>query len=187
MAYADTNTNPRKLGAGAAVLALEGALAWALIAGLAYTATPKDEHRLDTFNVPAITPEPAPPPKPTPDHRTIDAPVVVPSPSVAITIRDPFTYASSEPSSGEETTGAISDVSFKTPEPTVTASAKPLFTPKGAKPKNDSSRWLTTDDYPTRGLLNQLEGPNQLPAERRCQWQSNRLCDRRIKRPPGAG
>ena len=48
MAYADTNSTNRKLGATAAVVALEAGLAWAIIAGLSMTITHQDQPRTAT-------------------------------------------------------------------------------------------------------------------------------------------
>ena len=68
MAYADARTTNRKLGAGVAVFALEAGLAWAIIAGLAYTATRTPTPRINTFSIPK-EPDPKPIPTPVPAPR----------------------------------------------------------------------------------------------------------------------
>lgn len=158
MAYADANTKSRNLTTGAAVIAIEVGLAWAIVTGLAITAHHVSEERIAAFQVPKATPSPAPPPPQDPSRRVIEPPVVVPNPVFTLTPIDPTPFARSEPSLGDATDGTIRDFDFPGKEPLATASAKPLYTPKAAKPKGDSSRWLTTDDYPRRGLLNQREG-----------------------------
>ena len=62
MAYADADTGSRKLAAGAAVVALELGLVWALINGLAYTRTVIDEIHTGGFPLPSPTPTKTPPP-----------------------------------------------------------------------------------------------------------------------------
>ena len=64
MAYADNHSTSRKLGAGAAVLALEAGLAWAVIAGLAMTINRTDKPRIATFAIPDEPKIIPPPPKP---------------------------------------------------------------------------------------------------------------------------
>ncbi|MEQ1498137.1 MAG: TonB family protein [Novosphingobium sp.] len=158
MAYADANTNTRKLTAGAAVIALEAGLAWAVITGLAFTANHIKPVRIAAFAVPTVTPTPIAPPPPDEVRRVIEPPIVVPKPMITLTAADPDGFASPEPSSGGDTGGKIVDYIIPTTEPTPTSTAKPLFTPKLATPRGDSARWLTTDDYPRRGLINQREG-----------------------------
>lgn len=157
MAYADANTSTRKLTATAAVVALEAGLAWALFTGLAYTRTIVAERTVDGIPIPSPMPTilpPPPRPKPTaeaprvvPDPRFTLGPAPSPSPSVA-----PFPTA---PAGGE--TGTAPEPR-RTVEPTPSPSPKPLFQPKAAKPKGDSSRWLSTDDYPLRSIRERQEG-----------------------------
>ena len=157
MAYADTDTGSRKLAAGATVVALELGLVWALINGLAYTRTIIEERRTGTFPLPSPTPTKTPPP-PT-DRPTPKGPVVVPSPQVTLGPADPFPQPPTDPattSTGDETGTGTGPLPTATPTPT--PSPKPLYQPKAAKPKGDSSGWLTTDDYPTRSIRERQEG-----------------------------
>ena len=157
MAYADADTGSRKLTAGVVVVALELGLAWALITGLAFTRTVTPEIRTGGFPLPSPTPTKTPPP-PT-DRPPPEGPVVVPSPQVTLGPADPFPPPPTDPattSAGSETgTGTGPQ---PTPTPTPTPSPKPLYQPKAAKPKGDSSGWLTTDDYPTRSIRERQEG-----------------------------
>ena len=63
MAYADAHTGSRKLTAGAAVVALELGLLWALINGLAYTSSIIRDKPIGGFPLPSPTPTKTPPPQ----------------------------------------------------------------------------------------------------------------------------
>lgn len=158
MAYADANTSSRKLTAGVAVIALEAGLAWALITGLAYTAMIKREHNTKGIPIPTFTPEPLP--KQPPVKQAPKAPPIVPRTQVPLAPPDPFPTPYAEPSSGLTGGGdaGTSDLPGNEIRPTPTPAPKPLFTPKRAVPRGDTTRWLTTDDYPTRGLREEHEG-----------------------------
>ena len=157
MAYADADTGSRKLTAGVVVVALELGLVWALINGLAFTRTVLPEIRTGGFPLPSPTPTKTPPP-PT-DKPTPQGPVVVPSPRVPIGPTDPNSAFPTDPATtsggGETGTGTNPQ---PTPTPTPAPSPKPLYQAKAAKPKGDSSAWLTTDDYPTRSIRERQEG-----------------------------
>jgi protein TonB len=156
MAYADANTSRRKLSATVAVVALEAGVAWALITGLAYTRLIQPEIHTGGFPIPSPTPTIIPPPTEPPPPK---GPVVVPSPRVPLGPTDPepapTTQPTSTPTGGETGTGPDPK---PTVEPTPTPSPKPLFQPKAAKPRGDSSRWLSTDDYPLRSIRERQEG-----------------------------
>ena len=64
MAYADNHSNNRRLRAGAAVVALEAGLAWAIITGLAITINRTPPTRTTTFIIPPDAPTIPPPPHP---------------------------------------------------------------------------------------------------------------------------
>ena len=157
MAYADADTGSRKLTAGAAVVALELGLVWALINGLAFTRTVIPEIRTGGFPLPSPTPTKTPPP-PT-DRPTPQGPLVVPTPLVQVGPINPTPAPPTDPATasagGETGTGPGTQ---PTPSPTPSPSPKPLYQAKAAKPKGDSSRWLTTDDYPPRSVRERQEG-----------------------------
>lgn len=157
MAYADADTGSRKLTAGAAVVALELGLVWTLINGLAFTRTIIPEIRTGGFPLPAPTPTKTPPP-PT-ERPTPQGPLVVPTPLVQVGPANPTPAPPTDPattSAGGETGTGLGPQ--PTASPTPSPSPKPLYQAKAAKPKGDSSRWLTTDDYPTRSVRERQEG-----------------------------
>lgn len=157
MAYADADTGSRKLTAGAAVVALELGLVWALINGLAFTRIVIPETHTGGFPLPSPTPTKTPPP-PT-DRPTPQSPHVVPTPLIPVGPINP----TAEPPTDPATTSAGGDTGTginpqPTPSPKPSPSPKPLYQAKAAKPKGDSLRWLTTDDYPTRSIRERQEG-----------------------------
>ncbi len=153
MAYADTHSTNRKLGAGAAVLALEAGLAWAIIAGLAMTINRTQQPRISTFPIPEepkiVPPPPQPQPSTQPEQR-------VPRPQV-----DPIydlgpstlpTFAADD----KLGSGDAGTVEFPRVQPT--PSPVPSFAPKAARPKGKTAGWVTTNDYPTSDLRAEHEG-----------------------------
>lgn len=154
MAYADATHTNRKLGTGAAVLALEVALGWGLIVGLAtnYTRTVDQNPTATNFPLPKDPPK-QPPVKPKDpiktqtrtDTKPLVNPVIDTGPSVLPTF-------SSEDAGG----GAIREVEF-TPIPRPTP-PPPRFTPKAARAKGAMAGWVTENDYPTADLRAGHEG-----------------------------
>lgn len=153
MAYADTNSTNRKLGATAAVVVLEAGLAWAIIAGLTMTITHKDQTRTTTFTVPPDTkvtpPEPQPQPSAQPQQRA-------PRPQVD-RIYD-LGPAALPTFVADDSLGSGGDVAIEIPRATPTPPPVPSFTPRSARPKGNYAGWVTTNDYPTAGLRAEHEG-----------------------------
>ena len=156
MAYADNfaNSTNRKLRIGAAVLLIEGVLAWAVAAGLVFTGERKTPPRLPTVNIPLpqFTPKPPPVDKlPAPAPRD---PQPAPRPPIDL---GPTVLPTMTP------TGDISDIGkvefpkvdpLPIPRPVPT----PAFTPRAARPKGNTAIWVTTNDYPTSALRRELSG-----------------------------
>lgn len=159
MAYADTNTTARKLGAGAAVLLIEGGLVAALVVGLAATYTARTEKNPTATNFPLPKPSPLPPVEAQPRAKDAKASVIdqpdtlVKLPPVAA---GPVT-AVETPVSGGAGTSTIGDVAFPDPTPSPTTTP-PLFKPRGAAPKGKWQAWVSTNDYPTRDLREGNQG-----------------------------
>lgn len=155
MAYADAETGSRKLTTVIAVFALEAGLVWALVTGLAYTGTFTKERIVEGIPIPSPTPTILPPP-PSP-QPTAAAPRVVPEPRFTLgpapSPGPTIAPSPTAPAGGE--TGTVPEPR-QTVEPTPTP--KPLFQPRTARPKGESSRWLTTDDYPLRSIRERQEG-----------------------------
>ena len=156
MAYADNfaNSANRKLRIGAVVLVLEGALAWAVAAGLVFTGERETAPRFPVTNIPLpeFTPKPLPDDKvPAPAPRD---PQPAPRPPLDLgpTVLPTFT------STGD--TGQIREVEFPKvdPLPIPRPVPTPAFTPKAARPKGNTGIWVTTNDYPTSALRRELSG-----------------------------
>ncbi len=154
MAYADNHSTNRKLASGAAVLALEVGLAWAIIAGLAVTITRKPDPRIITVQIPdepKVLPDPQPRPTTSVHPMTPPKPLEPildfaprPQPSFAV---DEFTGGS-----GGET------IELEPPQPLASPSPAPSFTPRMARPRGKTGGWMTTNDYPTSDLRAEHEG-----------------------------
>ena len=153
MAYADNHSANRNLGTGAAVLALEAGLAWAIIAGLAMTINRTDKPRIATFAIPDEPETTPPPPQPQasaqPD-RPAPRPRVDPIYDLGPSALPTF-IADDKLGSGDAGT-----VEFPRVQPT--PSPLPSFTPKAARPKGKTAGWVTTNDYPTSDLRQEHEG-----------------------------
>ena len=153
MAYADANSTNRKLGASAAVLALEAVLAWAIIAGLTMTITTRKDPRVNTFTIPPETavkpPEVPVTPTSQPQQRAprpLTEPVVDLSPTTLPTFAANDGFGS----------GDAGTVEF--PSATPTPSSVPSFAPKSARPKGNTANWVSTSAYPTSDLRGEHEG-----------------------------
>ena len=153
MAYADINNSNRKLGTGAAVLLLEAGLAWAVIAGLTmhYTRTPPPKNPEATnFPVPKVKP---------PEPEKVNS--VPQQPEMARKIIDPpFTLGPTPlPTFVAETGDGGGTVLLEPPhlQPPI-PDPRPSFAPKSARPAGKTGNWVTTNDYPTRELREELEG-----------------------------
>lgn len=154
MAYADATHTNRKLGTGAAVLAFEVALGWALIVGLAvqYDRTPQTRIRTTDIPLPKDPPkqDPVKPQDPIRTQtRTDTKPLVDPVIDTGPSVLPTFT---AEDAGG----GAIREVDFTPPKPPVPA--PPRFTPKAARAKGNMAGWVTENDYPSADLRAGHEG-----------------------------
>ena len=153
MAYADNHSTSRKLGAGAAVLALEAGLAWAVIAGLAMTINRAPQTRTTTFVIPPESPVTPPPPQPQasaqPEQRA-PRPQVDPIYDLGPSTLPSFA-ADDKLGSGDAGT-----VEFPRIQPSPVPA--PSFAPKGARPRGKTMGWVTTNDYPTSDLRQEHEG-----------------------------
>lgn len=153
MAYADATHTNRKLGTGAAVLALEVALGWGLIVGLTVSLDHKPQTRTTTYDIkePKDPPkfEPVKPlepfaPRPQTDTKPLDDRIFDTGPSVLPTFP------------ADDGGGTIREVIF-TP-PVTPSPPPPRFTPKAARAKGNMAGWVTENDYPTADLRAGNEG-----------------------------
>lgn len=158
MAFVDARSTGRNLGAGAAVLAIEGALGLALIAGLSGTFSTKPEERFYARNIPTKPADPLPPPPDTAPRQK--------NPSEITRIETPFelpnetgpTLPPQELTSGGEGKAEIGSTVLPEPTPTLTPPEPPRFKPRRAAPKNSTAQWVTTNDYPTSDLRGEHQG-----------------------------
>ena len=151
MAYADTNSTNRKLGATAAVVALEAGLAWAIIAGLSMTITHQDQPRTATFTIPPENPVKPPEPAAEP---TAEPQFHARRPVVETDDLGPVTLPKFVAGDG---LGGGDDM-IEIPRVTPTPPPVPNFTPKSARPKGNIAGWVTTNAYPTSDLRGEHEG-----------------------------
>jgi len=153
MAYADATHTNRKLGTGAAVLALEVALGWGLIVGLAteYTRTVDRNPTANNFPLPKDPPkkDPVKPQDPIQTQtRTNAKPLVAPVIDTGPSVLPTFTV--------DDGGGAIREVIF-TP-PVTPSPPPPRFTPKAARAKGNMAGWVSDNDYPAADLRADHEG-----------------------------
>lgn len=157
MAYTDTAGTGRKLGTGAAVLAIEAGLGLALITGLATTMTTQKERVITTHDI-TKPKDPTPPPPEAKDSARKD-PSVIDRPDTRINlppVAGDTTFPELKLDSGNDGTEVLGEAKFPTPEPTT--SPPPLFKPISAKPKGKWQQWVTTNDYPTHDLRAEHSG-----------------------------
>lgn len=157
MAYLDTAGTSRKLGTGAAVLALEAGLGLALVTGLATTMTAPKDPVVITHHIPL--PKKTLPPPPKAKEQARKDPNVLDRPDTLIKLPPAptdttFTELTDDRGSGG--TEVLGEAKFPTPEPTT--SPPPLFKPIAAKPKGKWQQWVTTNDYPTHDLRAEHQG-----------------------------
>lgn len=151
MAYADANTTNRKLGTGAAVLAFEVALGWALVVGLAVQFDREPQIHTSTFDVaPPKDPPKQPPVKPRDpvqtQTRTDTKPLIDQMIDTGPTVLSTY--------SADDGGGAIRDFEFTPPTPPT----PPRFQPKAARAKGSMAGWVSDNDYPTADLRAGHEG-----------------------------
>ena len=157
MAYVDSAGTGRKLGTGAAVLAIEAGLGLALVTGLAATISPTSETVVRTTNVPLPKPQEPPPPEPIREARK--DPSVIDRPDTRIKLpptSTDTTFPELTNDRGDDGTKVLGEAKFPEPEPTTTP--PPQFKPRAALPKGKWQQWVTTNDYPTRDLRAEHSG-----------------------------
>ena len=162
MAYLDTRKHPSPASM-AAVIAIHGAVGAALVFGLSVTGVIEKREIFAGFQV--DPPKPPPPPKPTEPQpkssATRDPKIVVPLPPIdfkdpskdVITTTDPLPpLPPLPPGPGEGTTKVDS-----TPAPT--------FTPVAARPRSNPANWVTTDDYRSNWIRQEMTGKARFQLE----------------------
>ncbi|TCM17108.1 protein TonB [Novosphingobium sp. PhB165] len=158
MSYADRNSNPnQKILTGGIVALIQGGVALALINGFAVTIFRTDPPPHLQGQQIQLEPLPKPTETPSPKHdtpRLSDPVITAPIPQIAVPTAKDFpvpTQTETLPLSSGTPDGIRID-----PAPTATPS--PRFQPRGALPRNDTSSWVTTLDYPTADLRAEHQG-----------------------------
>jgi protein TonB len=155
MSYANqTQDFGRRATAIAGVAIIHAAIGLGLVVGLTVTGmTPA----VDTWDPFEITPDPLPkppPPEPQKQQETQKTLVTVP----------PTPYDPPAKSDSWVTVDPVPDDNPFVVDPgpavqqPVDSRPMPAFTPRGARPRNDPSGWLSTDDYPRAPLVDGVEG-----------------------------
>ena len=155
MAYLDSRRRP-SAGSMAAVIAIHGAVAAALVLGLSVTGVVDKDEILTSLEFDKPLPPPPPePPEPQPSQAAPrDQKVVTPVPPLPLPTIGPEIDTTPDilppqppvqPSRGEE---------LVRPTPSVA----PSFPPVGAKPRNDPLRWVSTDDYKSNWIRQEMTG-----------------------------
>lgn len=137
----------------AAVVGIHLVVGYALLTGLGYTVIPHQRTKTDIFTVP--TEPPPPPPKPIETKPTKQTTTVLPQPQpqqpetlkTDPIIRTPiFEGPFGTPGGGG---GTIEVTPPQPPKPSLASDAVP---------GRDRLRWITTDDYPTAALRQDIQG-----------------------------
>lgn len=162
MSYLDMRSRP-SFGSMAAVVAIHGAVGAALILGLTVSGVIQER---EIFTGIQLDPPAPPPPPPEPEPSA--APSAAPSQS-------PYVPPLPIPL---PTQGPVIDQTdvFPTPRPTiqpgngdtlkpVLPSPAPSFAPVAAKPRTDPARWVTTDDYRSNWIRQEMTGKARFRLE----------------------
>ena len=161
MAYLDTRNRPSPASM-AAVVAIHGAIGAALIFGLTMKGVIAERDRIAVFTDPVPPPPPLPPePQPEKKAQTPERKITVPVPplpfpqptSTIETTIEHFPPQPPLPSGGSET--------LELPRPTAT----PSFKPVGAIPRTDPGRWVSTEDYRSNWIRQEMAGKAKFRLE----------------------
>ena len=154
MAYVDTRNTRRNYPALVLVGAVELAVGYALIMGLAAKFVPKPEERIIGVNVPI--PKPVPTPEAPPTRAVESNPLAPPPPRPETPFQTPgpLPLPSFGPSPAPGGSDVLGEVAFPTPSP----SPSPQVSTRPARPKGNPGLWVTTNDYPQSAIRGELEG-----------------------------
>ena len=155
MSYLNRAQDPRRrTTAVAGVVAVHAAIGYVLVTGLAYQGFTTIK---DRFEGVIITPE-TPPPPPEPAAVVPDTPklpdFVAPTPPLDLTPVTPVQVQKFDPLVIPDAVAVPRPTDLVTPQPR----PQPSFAPKSAAPRGDTSRWVTTQDYPAVSLRRGSEG-----------------------------
>lgn len=160
MTYASNNRRPHPA-AMVGALGIPGAFGALLVVGLAVTAVtapPKPPLIGETITETKLPPPPPPEaPQPQTDAKTTSTTTPAPpKPFDEQTFEFPIgeTFPT-DPGPGDLTGTGTGPTEFGIPGPTPTTT---LYDPVGARAKGNPGKWVTTDDYRTRWILEEMTG-----------------------------
>lgn len=156
MSYLNRAQDPRRrTTAIAAVVLVHAALGYALVNGLTYHVIEKIREYRPTFDFK----DPPPPPPPEPSDEVLPEPpkaqdYVAPEPPFELPTNNTVEAKPFDP------TEPVDPIVIVRPTPGLIEKPlpQPGFAPKRATPRNDASRWVLTDDYPSKALREGAEG-----------------------------
>lgn len=154
MSYVDSRRGP-SFGSMAAVVTIHGAVGAALVLGLTVSGVIKTEAPpVITYEVKKKPPPPPEPPKVQPEP-TVDRKVVTPIPPIPIPMPQPTL----------DTTTKLLPPATPVPQPGTgagllkpTPTLVPSFDLVAARPRNDPQKWVTTDDYRSNWIRQEMTG-----------------------------
>ena len=155
MSYLNQAHDPRRRATAlTATVAVHAALALGVVTGLTVTGYAP----IDTYD-PIVQFPTAPPPEPkpteTPEPQQTVIPYVAPPPQPPLKLtQDP-----PPPLKADEPREIVTSL-YPTGETVLPPAPPPApgLTPKRAVPRNNTSSWITNDDYPRRPLVDRIEG-----------------------------
>ncbi len=171
MAYLDQTRRPSPASM-AGVVAIHAAVGVAIVTGLTVSGTlaPPDEF-IPTYDIKdAPPPPPEPTPEPTnnmPDVAQVTPPMVIPKPPLDLPVPAPR-FDSTEiilpPAPPVPRPGPTLGLD-PVPTPRVTPTQPPVGPSVGAKPRNDPSAWISTDDYRSSWINREMTGTARFRLE----------------------
>ncbi|PEQ14221.1 hypothetical protein B2G71_01020 [Novosphingobium sp. PC22D] len=156
MSYANSGAGSRRVGVIATVAAIHGLALYGLVTGLAASYIEVVVPGLTGRNIPIEPPPPPPEPQVTPKQEaSTDSRLVAPKTPQLVESRGPVVF---DAPLELPLPGPIPDKGplIELPQPTVSAS--PKFSPKAARPRNDTAGWISTNDYPSSALRRGEQG-----------------------------
>ena len=155
MSYVTQSQDPlRRATAVAGVVAVHAAVGAVLIAGLSFTGIIKVDDRPDTIFIPDTL---DPPPPPEKDEIVPEVPkqdFIAPTPPLEFKQVTEIQPKEFDPVVPSDPVIPLPPKQGLIEQPKV----QPGFAPKRAAPRNDASRWVLTDDYPSKALREGAEG-----------------------------
>lgn len=159
MAYMDTRSPQDRAKSIAGVVAVHGALAYALVIGLQATGVIESTAPFTGETITEVPIDPPPPP-PKPDEvveetKASSTQTYVPESDLDLVSDDPIILTLDDPLPPLD---PVEIEAFPTAAATPAGQASPAFDAIGPKPSNDTSRWVTTGDYRSSWINRELTG-----------------------------